>query len=101
MIDIPEGHWSEVAAYELVRLGVTKGFPDGTFRGEKKLNRYETASFLARFTKAINLQQAKNKKILEEFKSEVAWLEYKKMQADKAAHRIVFLLVLFALPLLL
>lgn len=51
--DVPDDHWATPSVYELVKLGVTKGYPDGTFRGKKQITRYETAVFLAKLAKAI------------------------------------------------
>ena len=51
--DVPDDHWAAPSVYELVKLGVTKGYPDGTFRGTKQITRYETAVFLAKLAKAI------------------------------------------------
>ncbi|MBN3032608.1 MAG: S-layer homology domain-containing protein [Candidatus Saganbacteria bacterium] len=51
--DIPGDHWAAASVYDLVKLGVTKGYPDGTFRGDKPINRYETAIFLAKLAKAV------------------------------------------------
>ncbi len=51
--DLPNDHWAASAVYDLVKLGVTKGYPDGTFRGTKKITRYETAVFLSKLAKAI------------------------------------------------
>ena len=51
--DLPDDHWAAAAVYDLVRLGVTKGYPDGTYRGGKPITRYETAIFLSKLAKAI------------------------------------------------
>lgn len=51
--DVPDDHWAASSVYDLVKLGVTKGYPDGTFRGKKQITRYETAVFLAKLSKAI------------------------------------------------
>ncbi|MEA3493063.1 MAG: S-layer homology domain-containing protein [Candidatus Margulisiibacteriota bacterium] len=51
--DVPSNHWAASAVYDLVKLGVTKGYPDGTFRGKNKITRYETAVFLSKLAKAI------------------------------------------------
>ena len=51
--DVPDDHWATPSVYELVKLGVTRGYPDGTFRGKKQITRYETAVFLAKLAKAI------------------------------------------------
>jgi hypothetical protein len=51
--DMGNDHWAADSVYDLVRRGVTSGFPDGTFRGEEKLSRYQTAVFLSKMAKSI------------------------------------------------
>lgn len=51
--DVPPDHWASSAVSDLVRLGVTKGYPDGTYRGDKPITRYETAIFLSKLAKAM------------------------------------------------
>jgi len=51
--DVPDDHWAKWAVYDLVKLGVTQGYPDGTFRGDKNVTRYETAIFLSKLASAI------------------------------------------------
>jgi opacity protein-like surface antigen len=51
--DVPNDHWAASAVYDLIKLGVTKGYPDGTFRGDQPINRYETAIFLSKLAKAV------------------------------------------------
>lgn len=82
--DVPAGHWASDAVYDLVRTGVTDGFPDGTFRGNKDITRYEIAAFLAKFGKSIALQRGRNEKMIEEMKTEIALVKYqqKKDQAE-------------------
>ncbi|MFH1362059.1 MAG: S-layer homology domain-containing protein [bacterium] len=54
--DVPDDHWAAEAIYELVRLGVTNGYPDGTFRGTKNISRYETAVFIYKLAKALDAE---------------------------------------------
>lgn len=51
--DVPNDHWAAGSVYDLVRLGVTKGYPDGTFRGNKPITRYEAAVFLSKLADSI------------------------------------------------
>ena len=51
--DVPDSHWAASAVYDLVKLGVTKGYPDGTFRGTKQITRYETAILISKLAKAV------------------------------------------------
>lgn len=81
--DLPEGHWASDAVYELIRMGVATGFPDGTFRGKKQITRYEIASMLSRFADTFNTRDGKEEKLIEELKSEVALIKFKHKQADK------------------
>lgn len=46
--DIPPGHYAENAVDRLTDLGVITGFPDGFFRGQKPVNRYELSLILTR-----------------------------------------------------
>ncbi|MCU0640547.1 MAG: S-layer homology domain-containing protein [Candidatus Margulisbacteria bacterium] len=57
--DLPDDHWAAAAVYDLVKLGVTKGYPDGTYRGNKTINRYEIAIFLSKLAKAIGSDDLK------------------------------------------
>ena len=44
--DMASNHWAAPSVSKMVKIGVTKGFPDGTFRGKENLNRYQTVVFL-------------------------------------------------------
>ena len=50
--DVPTGHWAEDAIDLAVASGIIVGFPDGTYRGNQNLSRYEEAVIIARM---INL----------------------------------------------
>ena len=39
--DLPAGHWAYGAVAKLAAAGVVDGFPDGTFKGDKTMTRYE------------------------------------------------------------
>ncbi|GBC95935.1 S-layer protein SlpA [bacterium HR16] len=44
--DVPPGHWAYEAVQTLIRQGILKGYPDGSFRGTKPVTRYEFATAL-------------------------------------------------------
>jgi hypothetical protein len=46
--DLPAGHWSAGWVEALAELGVTAGYPDGTFQPDSSLTRAEVAVLLAR-----------------------------------------------------
>ncbi|GIV17416.1 MAG: hypothetical protein KatS3mg022_2851 [Armatimonadota bacterium] len=51
--DVPPDHWAAAAVQEVVAKGIMKGFPDGTFRGDQPVTRYELAVTLARFMRQV------------------------------------------------
>lgn len=46
--DIPANHWAEGAVNRMVAEGIVNGYPDGTFRGNNTVNRYEVTSMFDR-----------------------------------------------------
>jgi len=79
--DVPENHWAKWAVNDLVKLGVTQGYPDGTFRGSKNITRYETAIFLSKLAAAIGEGKAEEvdlssiKADIQALKAEIAALK--------------------------
>lgn len=57
--DVPAGHWAYEALAELAAAGLVEGYPDGTFKGERTLTRYEMAQIVARVLAKI--RQAKQR----------------------------------------
>ena len=76
--DVPEGHYAYSAVYDLINRGITGGFPDGTFRGKRFMNRFEIAAFLSKFAKSTNLDRGVSEKLVEELKSEVSLIRYQR-----------------------
>ena len=75
--DLPSGHWAESAVYNLVKLGVTQGYPDGTFRGNKSISRYEAATLINNIANSVGLSDEEKAKLKEEIKKELAGLGWK------------------------
>lgn len=46
--DVEADHWAYDAVQEMVDAGVIEGYPDGTYRGDRNLTRYEMAQMVAR-----------------------------------------------------
>ena len=46
--DVPQGHWAYGAIAKLAAEGVVDGYPDGTFKGDKTMTRYEMAQIVAK-----------------------------------------------------
>lgn len=48
LTDVPAGHWAKDAVDRIVSCGLIQGFPDGTFRGNENLTRYQAALIFQR-----------------------------------------------------
>ena len=46
--DVPAGHWAYAAVAKLAAAGVVDGYPDGTFKGDRTMTRYEMAQIIAK-----------------------------------------------------
>jgi hypothetical protein len=89
--DLPKdsSHYAKDAVYRVVQMGVTQGFPDGTWRGNKPVTRYQMASFISKFQAASSGFSAEDEKLLAELRWELArtqdeFLEYKRTQGSFA-----------------
>ncbi|MBQ1875779.1 MAG: S-layer homology domain-containing protein [Selenomonas sp.] len=73
--DMPQGHWAYDAVNMLVKDGVIDGYGDGTFGGDKLMNRYEMAEIVANAAKKYGNVSMKDKgaikKLEREFKAEL------------------------------
>jgi len=104
--DVPSGHWAEDAVQRLADIGIIEGYPEGDFRGDKPMSRYEYAMVVDRMMDLIEneyctkdecegggdvtsaeLEEAKEivKKLAAEFKDELAAL---KVKVDENSARI-------------
>ena len=70
--DIEENHWAYVAVDDLAKRGLLTGYPDGTFKGDRAVTRYEFAEVIHRaIEKAKELGQTVDSRLVEEFKPEL------------------------------
>ena len=73
--DVPAKHWAYDAVAKLAKDGIIEGYGDGTFRGDKPLNRYEfallTVKALDRFDRAYEAQKKLIDKLSAEFAAEL------------------------------
>jgi hypothetical protein len=51
--DVPAGHWAKEAVERIAACGLITGFPDGTFRGNQNLTRYQAAMIFQRLLSEI------------------------------------------------
>ena len=55
--DVPAGHWAKEAVEAITAQGLIIGFPDGTFRGNENLTRYQAALIIYRLLQQLQGQQ--------------------------------------------
>lgn len=67
--DMPNSHWAAGAVNKLVNLGITGGYQDGTFRGNKDITRYETAGLMAKLIEYLGVTGVE--KLAAELKTEI------------------------------
>ncbi len=46
--DVPAGHWAYASVAKLAAAGIVNGYPDGTFKGDQLMTRYEMAQIVAK-----------------------------------------------------
>jgi hypothetical protein len=56
--DVPSGHWSYDAVQMLEEKGLVEGYPDGLFKGDRPMTRYEMAMVVARVIAKLEQVQA-------------------------------------------
>jgi hypothetical protein len=82
--DVPDDHWAKPAVYDLVKKGITQGYPDGTFRGSRNITRYETAMFLSKLAALVDTSSSVD---VSSLKSEIASLKQEIEDLKKAPSR--------------
>jgi hypothetical protein len=56
--DVPSNHWAYEAINTLVAAGIIEGYPDGTYKGQRNLTRYEIAMIVSRVLDNIEEERA-------------------------------------------
>ena len=70
--DIEENHWAYVAVDDMAKRGLLVGYPDGTFKGDRAVTRYEFAEVIHRaIEKAKELGESVDQRLVDEFKPEL------------------------------
>ena len=93
-MDVPMNHWAYDAVGQLAARGIISGYPDGTFKGNQPITRYEMASVTARALAVIDMEKASKqdvemlKRLVVEFKDELDALGVK---VDKIDSRVAVL----------
>lgn len=70
--DVPADHWSYDALAMLAKDGVIEGYGDGTFQGDKLMNRYEMAEIVAKAAEKYGTAALKDKGVINKLEREYA-----------------------------
>jgi len=88
-VDVPMNHWSYDALSQLAAKGIIQGYPDGSFKGNQPMTRYEMATALARALATVDMDKASKedvemlKRLVVEFKDELDALGVKVDELDE------------------
>jgi len=83
--DISPDHWAYQYVMKLAEQGVLEGYPDGTFRGNQPMTRYELAAMLCRAIENGVFIDANMGKALKEFEPEVQVISANRIRVDRVS----------------
>lgn len=78
--DVPENHWAYEAVAAMAKAGLVKGYPDGEFKGDRTMTRYEFAQIVYN---AIQAGAEVDARLVEEFKPELEYFHIATVAKDK------------------
>ena len=78
--DVPENHWAYEAVEAMAKSGLVKGYPDGEFKGDRNMTRYEFAQIVYN---AIQAGAEVDARLVEEFKPELQFFHIATVAKDK------------------
>ena len=84
--DIEKNHWAYEAVEELAKQGLLEGYPDGTFRGDRMMTRYEFAQVVYR---AMQKGLKVNEKLIQEFEPELERFRIDVISKDKDGNPVI------------
>ena len=84
--DVPEGHWAYEYVKTLADKGLLEGYPDGTFKGDQPMTRYEIAAMIYRALQNGAPLDGTMGQALDEFASELDTLSnYDRFRVDRVS----------------
>ena len=78
--DVPENHWAYEAVATMAKSGLVKGYPDGEFKGDRTMTRYEFAQIVYN---AIQAGAEVDARLVQEFKPELEYFHIATVAKDK------------------
>lgn len=81
--DVPQNHWAYQYISQLAGNGILVGYPDGTFKGDAKMTRYEFATMLYRALQNGAPIDANMKRAMNEFGPELQNIRLNHFRIDR------------------
>ena len=78
--DVPENHWAYDAVAAIAKTGLLDGYPDGEFKGDRNMTRYEFAQIVYN---AIQAGIKVDERLVQEFKPELEYFHIDTVAKDK------------------
>jgi hypothetical protein len=84
--DVPANHWAYQAVQAMANTGLIEGYPDGEFKGDRTLTRYEFAQVVYR---ALQKGAEVDARLMKEFAPELKYFHIDTIHKDKAGNPTV------------
>lgn len=82
--DVPENHWAYEYVSTLAGNGIITGYPDGTFKGDQLMTRYEFATMLYKaLQNGVNPNDKDMARAINEFEPELDAISLKHIRIDR------------------
>lgn len=84
--DVPENHWAYEAVEMMAKTGLVQGYPDGEFKGDRNMTRYEFAQIVYN---AIQAGIKVDERLVQEFRPELEYFRIDTISKDKDGNPVI------------
>lgn len=84
--DVPENHWAYEAVEMMAKTGLVQGYPDGEFKGDRIMTRYEFAQIVYN---AIQAGIKVDERLVQEFRPELEYFRIDTISKDKDGNPVI------------
>ena len=82
--DVAENHWAYQYVTTLSKKGILEGYPDGEFKGDRMMTRYEFAAIVYRIVESgVGSTDPELSKLVKEFSPELQYIRIDTIQKDR------------------
>ena len=82
--DVAENHWAYQYVTTLAKKGILEGYPDGEFKGDRMMTRYEFAAIVYRIVESgVGSMDPELSKLVKEFSPELQYIRIDTIQKDR------------------